>query len=199
MPDRLPVTVRHGVERERVGLCGVSGYAVEDGAHHGAIGNALVDEHRVACELDHHQLVQRHCGDPRHQSLGALVQVVGLRRFDRQTPLVRLLARQAISGQHKAFRPLIAELVRPQPGGRYTPYPGGRVPDLGIGSDDQLVGMQGDVGTTGHAIPVHLHHGRLVGVQQRGEAAGEPAHHLVVEHGVPVDVRQVVAQLHLTV
>jgi hypothetical protein len=46
---------------------------------------------------------------------------------------------------------------------------------------------------------VDLDHGRLVGVHQAGEAADEPAHHLVVDHGIPRLVGKVVDRLGVAV
>ena len=151
-----------------------------------------------SASFDHDQLVDRHRGDALDQALGALVEVRGLRRLDGQPPLGGLRAGDAITGQQKAFRSLIAEPVRPHPCRRHAPHPRGRVADLGVRRGDHLVGVQRDVGAAGHAVAVDLDHGRLVGVHQAGEAADEPAHHLVVDHRIPRLIGQMVDRLRLT-
>ena len=52
-----------------------------------------------------------------------------------------------------------------------------------------VVGVQRDVGATGHAVTVDLDHRRLVRMQQAGEAADEAAHHLIVDHRIPRLIR----------
>ena len=62
-----------------------------------------------------------------------------------------------------------------------------------------LVGVQRDIGAARHAIPVNLHHRRLVGMHQAGEAPHETAHHLIVDHRIPRPVGLVVDRLRLAV
>jgi hypothetical protein len=111
-------------------------------------------------------------------------------------PTRRPPARQAVAGEQQPLGALVAEAVRPQAGGRHAPDAGRRVADLAVVGGDDLVGVQGDVGAAGDAEAVQLDHRRLVGVQQRGEALGEAAHHRVVEHRVPRPGRVVVGGLH---
>ncbi len=54
-------------------------------------------------------------GDPLDEALGALVEVGGFGRLDGQPPFGGLRAGDAITGEQKAFRALVAEPVRPQP------------------------------------------------------------------------------------
>ena len=91
-----------------------------------------------------------------HQPFGAFVEVLGIRGLDGQPPLGSLCAGDAITGQQKAFRALVAEPVRPQPGCRHTPDPGRRIADLRVGCGDHLVGVQRDIGAAGHAVAVDL-------------------------------------------
>src|SRR5882757_5801057 len=72
---RVPEAVLTRLGDERVSFWGVPGDAVEDGAHHPAGRNALVDQRRVERQLRHDQLVDRHRGDTPDESFGALVQV----------------------------------------------------------------------------------------------------------------------------
>src|SRR4029079_2185282 len=92
--------------------------------------------------------------------------------FDRETPFGGLRAGDAITGQQKAFRTLIAEAVRPHASRWHAPHASGRIADLGVGGRDHLIGVQGDVGAARHAVAVDLHDRRLVGVPDAG-ALGE--------------------------
>ena len=139
-----------------------------------------------------------HRRDALDEAFGALVEILGCGRLDRQPPLRGLRAGDAIPGQQKPFRTLITEAMRPQARRGHTPDSGGRISDLRVGGGDHLVGVQRDVGAACHAVPVDLHHRRLVGAHQAAEAAHEPAHHLIVDHRIPRLIGQMVDRLRLT-
>src|ERR1700759_3691820 len=109
--DRLAEAVLHGVGDERMPLGRVRGDTVEHRADHSAGGHALLQPCGIEREFNHDQLVDRLRGDPFHQAFGALVEVFRIRRLDCQTPLRRLCAGDAISGQQKTFGTLIAQSV----------------------------------------------------------------------------------------
>src|SRR3984957_3360606 len=93
--DRITEAVLHGVCDERMPLGRVPGDTVEHRADHSAGGHTLLRQRGIEREFNHEQLVDRHRGDPLHQTFGALVEVFWIRRLDCQTPLGRLRASDA--------------------------------------------------------------------------------------------------------
>jgi hypothetical protein len=68
----------------------------------------LVDE-----QLHHHQLIDRQTRDSLHKHLRTLVQILSVRRLDRQAPLERLAARQRVTREQQPLCALRADAVRP--------------------------------------------------------------------------------------
>ena len=147
----------------------------------------LVDQ-----ELHHLQLVERHPRDARRQRVGARVELIGRRRLDRQPPLQRLGARQAVAGEQQALGALRAQARRPQRRRRRAPDARGRVADLGVVGDHQQVAAQREVGPAGDAEAVDLADHRRRALEQRHERADVARHHRVVDHRVPRAARVVV-------
>lgn len=113
MPHGLPESVRGGIGDEGVPFGGMPGNTVEYRADHLRCGHPLIQQCGITGQLGHDQLVDRHGRNAFHQALGALVEVRGIGRFDRQTPFGGLLPGDAIPGEQQPFRALVAQSVRP--------------------------------------------------------------------------------------
>ena len=86
---------------EAVALLGVAGDAVEEGPQQLGLVQALRVERLVDEHLHHHQLVDRHPGDPLEQALEARVELLGRGGLGRQPPL-RPPARRSASRRSAA-------------------------------------------------------------------------------------------------
>ncbi len=174
----------------------VAGDAVEEGAEKLRLLQALRVERLVDQHLHHHQLVDRQPGDALEQLLEALVELLRRRRLGRQPPLRRLLAAQRVAGQQQALGPHRPQPRRPQRRRRRAPDARRRVADLGVGADHEQVRAERHVGAAGDAVAVDLADHRLLGVEERHEAAHVAPHELEVGDRVPVRLRRVVGADH---
>src|SRR4051812_49160949 len=111
LADRLAEADLRGALLERVALARVPRDPVEDRADHPAVRHALAHQRRVERELEHHELVHRHRGDPSEQHLRAPVELLGTRRLDRQSPLSGLGPRQTVTGEQQPLGALVTQAV----------------------------------------------------------------------------------------